>query len=132
MGRIIALDYGTKRIGVAVTDETKTISMPKPYFFSAEKDKLIEFIKENEVEEILLGLPVGMGGQETESTAKARGFARWLEDETGLPVKLIDERLTSKEIMRGERDREKVDSLVAQKMLERYIENKKNAQGNPS
>lgn|SRR3990167_7967207 len=124
MGRIAAIDYGTKRVGVAVSDETKTIAIPKPYFLNDEKTKLIEFIIENEVEEILLGLPLAMSGGETESTGKAREFGQWLKEQTGLPIKLIDERLTTKEVQRSETNRELIDSLVAQKMLERYLERK--------
>ncbi|OGE78296.1 MAG: hypothetical protein A2751_04055 [Candidatus Doudnabacteria bacterium RIFCSPHIGHO2_01_FULL_46_14] len=122
LGRILALDYGTKRIGIAVTDETKTISIPKPYILNAEKEKLNEFVKENEVEEILLGLPLGLSGQETESTKKVREFGAWLKETINLPVRLIDERLTTQEIRRTETNKELIDSLVAQKMLERYLE----------
>ena len=124
MGRILALDFGTKRIGVAVSDETKIISTPKPYFLNSEKGKLIEFIKDNEVEEILLGLPLGLASQETESTKKTREFEKWLRDRTELPVKFIDERLSTQEIRRTETNKELIDSLVAQKMLERYLESK--------
>ncbi len=121
MGRILAIDYGTKRIGIALSDEMRIISQPKPYILNAEKDKLITFITENEVEEILLGLPVGLAGQETESTKKAKDFKEWLENKTLLPVKFIDERLTTQEAMREEKNRELIDSLVAQKMLDSYI-----------
>lgn len=124
MGRILSLDYGSKRIGVAVSDETKTISQTRPYVLNQEKEKLIQFIAENEIEEILLGLPIGMSGQETESTKKAREFESWLKEKTNLPIKLIDERMTTQEIRRTETDKELIDSLVAQKMLERYLENK--------
>lgn len=121
MGKILALDYGSKRIGVAVTDETKTIAIPKPYMLNAEKEKLIDFIKENSVEEILLGLPIGLSGQETESTKKVKEFQSWLENQTNLPIKLVDERFTTQEVRRFETNRELIDSLVAQKILERFI-----------
>ncbi|OGE82566.1 MAG: hypothetical protein A2846_00360 [Candidatus Doudnabacteria bacterium RIFCSPHIGHO2_01_FULL_49_9] len=122
MGRIIALDYGTKRIGIALSDETKTISFPRPYIPASEKRKLLTFIHENEVEKILLGLPKALSGKDTESTTKTRSFMVWLETETHLPVEFIDERLTTKEAMKLETDRELIDSLVAQKMLERYLD----------
>ena len=122
VGRIIALDYGSKRIGIAVSDETKTISQPKPYILNAEKEKLITFIKENEIEEILLGLPIALSGKETQSTIKVQDFERWLKEKTNLPIKMIDERLTTQEIRRTETDKELIDSLVAQKMLERYLD----------
>jgi putative holliday junction resolvase len=122
MGRILALDYGEKRIGVAVSDEGKKIAFPKPYILNSEKKKLLEYIPTQDIEEILLGIPVGLSGQETESTKKVREFAEWLERETSLKINLIDERLTTKEIMKSEKNRERIDSLVAQKMLERYLE----------
>ena len=122
MGRILALDFGTKRIGVAVSDETKTISQPKPYILNQERNELLEFIASFEIEKILLGLPTALSGNETESTKKTRDFLVWLEAKTHLPVELIDERLTTQEILRTETNRELVDSLVAQKMLERYLE----------
>ena len=122
MGRILALDYGTKRIGVALSDETKIIAIPKPYLLYSEKQKLIQLVKDSEVEAILLGLPLGLSGQETESTKKVRKFGDWLREETNLPVRMIDERLTTKEAQGLTKDRELIDSLVAQKMLERYLE----------
>lgn len=122
MGRIIALDFGTKRIGLAVSDETKTIAFPKPFILTAQKEKLLEFITQETIEKILLGLPKSLSGKETQSTKKVRDFMVWLEAETHLPVEFIDERLSSKEIERTETDRELIDSLVAQKMLERFLE----------
>ena len=123
MGRILALDYGTKRIGVALSDATKRISQPKPYILNSEKDKLGELIKDNEVEEILLGLPLGLSSQITASTKKVREFQMWLKQKFYIPIKMIDERLTTKEAKRMETNKELIDSLVAQKMLERYLEN---------
>ena len=122
MGRILAIDYGEKRVGIAISDATKTIAQPKPYILNTEKQKLIEFIKTSEVEEILLGLPIGLSGQDTKSTQKVREFQSWLQGQASVPIKLIDERFTTKEIQRSQKDREMIDSLVAQKMLERYLE----------
>ena len=122
LGRILAIDFGTKRIGVALSDETKTIAIPKPYILNSEKEKLVELARQADLEAILIGLPVGLSGQETASSKKVRKFSAWLGEETHLPMHLIDERFTSKEALRFEKDRELVDSLVAQKMLERYLE----------
>ncbi|OGE76263.1 MAG: hypothetical protein A3C85_00285 [Candidatus Doudnabacteria bacterium RIFCSPHIGHO2_02_FULL_48_21] len=122
MGRVLAIDYGSKRIGIAVSDETKTIAQPKPYVPRDEKEKLIEYINQNEIEEILLGLPIALSGKETAATEKVKNFAAWLKQKIDLPLTMIDERLTTKEILRTEKDRELIDSLVAQKMLERYLE----------
>ena len=124
----MAIDYGEKRIGIAVSDETKTIAQPKPYCKS--RREVLEFITEYEAEKILLGLPAGLGGQETAAGKKVREFGDFLAVETKLPVEFINERFTTAEALkqlRGEGQsasgsREFVDSLVAQKMLERYLE----------
>ena len=123
MGRILAIDYGEKRIGLAVSDETKIIAQPKPYILNIEKQKLLNFIKANDIEEILLGLPIGLSGKDTKSTEKVRDFAFWLKEKTGLPIKFIDERFTTKEVTRLEKNKELIDSLVAQKLLDRYLLN---------
>ncbi len=125
MGRILAIDYGSARIGIAISDETKTIAQVRPYILNREKEKIIDLIQNSEVEEVLLGLPVGLSGQETQSTKKVRTFESWLKEKTNLPVKMIDERLTTQEVRRFEANKELIDSLVAQKMLERYLEMQK-------
>lgn len=127
MGRIFALDYGSKRIGVAVSDETKKIAFPKPYILTKEKEKLRQLIRNYEVEKILLGLPKNLSGQETKASSAVRKFGDWLQKSTGLVVGYIDERFTTQEVLRvlrGEKRRKiksLVDSLVAQRMLQRYL-----------
>ena len=122
MGRILAIDYGTKRLGVSLSDETKTIAIPKPYIATSQKEKLLDLIKENYVEEILLGLPKSLSGEETKSAKAVRKFESWLARNTNLPIKLIDERLTTKEVLRETKNKNLVDSLVAQRMLARYLD----------
>lgn len=126
MAKVLALDYGTKRIGVALSDETKKIAFAKPYLAAAEKEKLLDIIKENEVDEILLGLPKSLKGKETKMTEEVREFQTWLKSKSKVPIKLIDERFTTQEAQRGLRGekglKELIDSLVAQKMLGRYLE----------
>ncbi|MBI4049889.1 MAG: Holliday junction resolvase RuvX, partial [Candidatus Doudnabacteria bacterium] len=112
MTKILALDYGTKRIGVAISDETKTIAVPKPYIKAEEKGRILELIKDQEVDEILLGLPKALKGTETIMTREVRSFGEWLEQETKLPVRLIDERYSTKGAERITKDRELIDSLV--------------------
>ena len=126
MGRILAIDYGEKRLGIAISDETKTIALSKPYVSAATREEIIKLVNDYEVEEILIGLPVGLKGVEGESARKARAFGTWIEEQTGRAVKFIDERFSTKEIQReigkSSRGREIIDSLVAQRMLERYLE----------
>lgn len=122
MSRILALDYGTKRIGVALTDETKSIALVKPYLPLEKKKELLSFIKDNDVVKILLGLPKGLKGQETAMTREVNQFAEWLKSNCDLPVEFIDERFSSKEAGTITKDKELIDSIVAQMMLARYLE----------
>lgn len=127
MGRIVAIDYGEKRLGIAISDETKTISSPLPFIPAGDKAQLLNLIKEKEVELIIMGLPKNLQGAETKSTEAAMRFGKWLEKETKLPIKYVDERFTTKEaqhILKGETSRKArtlVDSLVAQRLLDSYL-----------
>lgn len=124
MGRILAIDYGTKRLGIALSDETKNLAFARPHILTEEKHKLLDLIKEKQIEQIILGLPLNLAGRETRSAQAARKFGSWLGEKTRLAVVYIDERFSTREILRsfpGVKTREIVDSLVAQKMLERYL-----------
>lgn len=135
MSRVLALDYGTKRIGVALSDETKKIAFAKPYISANRLSDLVMFVAEEEVSEIIVGLPKNLSGAETASAEEARKFGARITQETGLSVKFIDERFSTKEILRENRenkgDRGIIDSLVAQKMLQHYLDTK-NASGHSS
>lgn len=129
MGRILALDYGTKRIGVAISDESQKIAFPKPFIEAEKKDELLRLIADEGVEQVLVGLPKSLSGKETKSTEAARELAQWVKRNSALPVEFIDERFTTKEIqtemrgfeMKSKKYRKETDSMVAQKMLERYL-----------
>ena len=129
MSRILALDYGSKRIGVALSDETKKIAFAKPYVSRNMMSELVMLIAEEQVSEIIMGLTVSLSGEETAAAAAARKFGALITEQTGLSVKFIDERFSTKEILREHKrdkgyrgDRGAIDSLVAQKMLQRYLE----------
>lgn len=129
MGKILALDYGEKRIGLAVTDETKKVAFPKPYLLTKEKEKLLDFIKNKEVEEILLGLPKTLSGREGQSTKKVHDFAGWLKKRVNLPITFIDERFTTREALsklkytkrKIKELKAEVDSMSALLLLQSYL-----------
>ena len=132
MSRILALDYGSKRIGVALSDETKKIAFAKPYVSRNMVPELVMLVAEEEVSEIIMGLPLTLSGEEAAAAENARKLAEALTEATGLAVKFIDERFSTKEILRetrenkgymGDRgDKGIIDSLVAQKMLQNYLD----------
>jgi putative holliday junction resolvase len=98
MGRILAIDYGKKRTGLAVTDPMKIIATALDTVQTAELLKYLkEYISREPVEQIVLGLPVNLNSQDTDITPAVRVFADVLKSTfSDIPVHFYDERFTSK------------------------------------
>ena len=138
-GRVIGLDYGSRTVGVAVTDALGLTVQPLETITRKEENKLRrtcaraeEIIKELGVTEIVVGLPLHLNGEESESSAKAQAFGAMLHRRTGLPVYYQDERLTTVEAdeILGEtgvpvKDRKTfIDAVAASLILEDYLSQK--------
>ena len=97
--RILSLDHGTVRIGVAVSDEMKIIATPLEFIPTEPFDKAVarlqQLLREKEVELILIGMPRNMDGTYGPATVKVKEFIAALEPHISTPVKTWDERLTS-------------------------------------
>jgi putative holliday junction resolvase len=92
--KYLGIDWGDARIGLALGDsETK---MASPFTTVKNLEEVIEIIKDEDVEMIVVGKPVKMSGQTDKLTAEFEIFAEKLEKATGVPVEYVDERLTSK------------------------------------
>jgi len=133
--RILALDHGTRRIGVAVSDETKTIAQPLEYIPA---DPLADFLKrlkqlvaDKEVELLLVGMPRNMDGTYGPAAQKVQAFIEVVKAEVAVPIKLVDERLTSvmanrvliQANVRRDKRKEKVDKMAAAILLQSYLDN---------
>ena len=98
MGRILGVDYGESRIGLALSDDTKTIAFPFKTISNKNINYLLDLFRElsseKSIESIVIGLPLGMNGKDTNQTKKVRIFSISIEI-LGLPIFLQDERLTS-------------------------------------
>ena len=98
MGRVLGIDYGDSRIGLAMSDPLKIIASPFKTIRNEGNEKCLQvfqsLIKEKDVEAIVVGLPMGLKGQETAQTKKVREFADLLYA-LKLPIHLEDERLSS-------------------------------------
>ncbi|MDD3529755.1 MAG: Holliday junction resolvase RuvX [Gallionellaceae bacterium] len=132
-GAVLAFDFGEKRIGVAVGEWETRLAHPLETI-SAEANaprfaRIGELIAEWRPVELVVGLPFGLDGEEHDLTRRCRRFANQLHGRFGLPVRLVDERLTSVEAERrlreagkGVRDNKAaVDSLAAQEILQDYL-----------
>ena len=132
----MGIDYGDKRIGVALGDLLCIISSPYEVFINKGEDEslkhLDKIIKENDVDEIAMGLPLNMDGSEGERARLHREFGQKLSDFSGVTVHFVDERLTSAEAeeilissgVRREKRKELIDKLSAQIILQTFIDNK--------
>jgi putative Holliday junction resolvase len=100
--RVLALDYGSARCGCAVSDPTGTIVTPIDPIAQPSARRgmaaIVVLVSEREVERVVVGLPVSLGGQDTEQTRETRSFAEMLSRRLGesVPVELYDERFTTR------------------------------------
>jgi putative holliday junction resolvase len=130
--RMLALDWGESRIGAAVSDPSQTIATPlkTPLNPKTALKEIKEICEIFEVSKIILGIPLSLKGKKTDSTIKAEVFKDKLAKSTGLPVKTVDERLSTKEAekmlsgqgMNEKKQRRDKDNLSAQLMLQQYLE----------
>lgn len=135
--RKMGIDYGDKRIGIAFSDLLCVISTAYDIIKNDDKQKTLEVLanlaKEREVDEIIIGLPLNMQGEENERTQVTREFGEKLKNLTNLEVKYEDERLSSveaeeilKEAGLGWEERKKlIDKFAAQVILQSYLDNNK-------
>jgi putative holliday junction resolvase len=98
-GRVVALDYGSARCGVAVSDPTGTLATPlEPVLRPNTRkgfNRLLAAIRALEPERVVVGLPLSLSGADSAQTAEARAFAERLEHTLDAPVELYDERFTT-------------------------------------
>lgn len=134
--RILGLDHGTRRVGVAVSDEMHLIALPLEYIapepFAAFLARLKEILREKEIELILIGMPRNMDGSYGPAALKVQEFAAALKDAVTVPLKLWDERLTTTQAqkfliqggMRRDQRKEKVDQTAAAILLQSYLDSR--------
>lgn len=131
--RKMGIDYGDKRIGIALTDALCIISSPYEVFQNQSMQQSInhidKLIKEFDVDEVALGLPLNMDGTEGERAKLHREFGEALANFSGVKVFYVDERLTSAEAeelliasgVRREKRKELIDKISAQIILQTYL-----------
>ena len=128
--RILALDHGRARCGVAVSDPTGTLATPLPVVERPDSRRglaaLAALAGEREVERVVVGLPLTLRGDEGAQAEEARAFAARLEERLRVAVELYDERLTTRQAERSGGSAE-LDSRAAAHLLESYLERHRSA-----
>lgn len=133
-GRVAAIDYGTVRIGVAITDPSRTIASPLENYTrrseALDAAWIARLAEEERIAGFVVGLPVFASGEESSKSQEARAFGAWLTKVTGRPVSFYDERYSSAlaEQLLGEakltkkKRKERLDKLAAQLILTAWLE----------
>ena len=133
MGRILGIDYGESRIGLAISDKTKSIAFPFKTIKNKNIDSLLEFLNklssEKNIESLVVGLPLGMNGKDTQQTKNTRIFSRSISS-LRLPIFFQDERLTSisakksliEQNIKTGNNKEKIDERAATILLQQFLD----------
>ena len=138
--KILGIDFGLKKIGLALADSEIKIAMPSDIIYYSSKKELIGKIRriiiEKEIKKIIIGLPLSFDFQETEMSQKARSFGVILEKEFSLPIDFQNEIFSSKQVENMEFDAKRkiksrkpkqfqdVDNQSAALILESYLAGK--------
>ena len=132
--RVLGVDFGHKRIGLALSDETGTIAQPFQYIagggVAAVSRELARICAERQIGKVVVGVPLRLDGKASEQTERTLAFIAELRRATTVPVAEWDERLTSVQaerallegnVRRSER-KQKIDKVAAQIMLQSYLD----------
>ena len=134
MKRILGIDYGDVRVGLAISDLTQTIAQPFKTLLYSDSNNLLNqldnIIKENDIGLIVVGIPYNMKGEDTQQTTKVRKFISLIQDNLMIEIKLIDERLTSLEAekimhkmnIKTGSNKTKIDKIAASIILQEYLQ----------
>lgn len=138
--RVLALDLGTKRIGIAVSDFTGTVASPLTVVVRSgsrrhDHERIAALVREEEAERVVIGLPLSLSGAEGPAARAARAEARALASVVAVPIETFDERLSTVTAeralaegdVRGRARRQVVDKVAAAVFLQSYLEQRRNA-----
>jgi putative Holliday junction resolvase len=142
-GRIAAIDYGTVRIGVALSNASRTLASPFEIYTRRSTERDTEYfrklVKSESITLFVVGLPVHTHGGESKKSIEAQNFGKWLGALSGVPVEYFDERFTSafaEQLLQEagftkKGRKERLDKLAAQILLTAYLESPTRGQGGP-
>jgi len=132
VGRVLGIDHGTQRVGLAISDALRIVAHPLEVLpADADTAKRIgDLVREREVDHVVVGLPIGLNGREGEAAAKARELAGEIAAEVDVEVEMSDERFTTKtaeealleaNVKRADR-KQVIDKVAAAVMLQQWLD----------
>lgn len=132
--RFLAIDFGQKRTGLAVCDQDEMISSPLTVIEGQGGliGRILEYIESQEIEALIVGLPLNMDGSEGPQAGKVRRFAGQLKENTNLPIYFYDERLSSFEAdqklagtgLTRKKKKKRSDAIAAAEFLQAFLDSK--------
>jgi putative Holliday junction resolvase len=134
VSRVLGLDYGTKRLGLAISDADRSIASPLAVWPRQTPEQeagcFRQLIRDEGISLLVVGLPVRTTGSEGEKARAARQFGSWLHRVTGLPVVFWDERFTTQDAQQllgqagltRQQRRRRLDMVAAQILLQSYLD----------
>lgn len=134
MGRLLALDLGEKRIGLAISDEGHSIAQILEPAFQNNASffrRMKKLIRDFQIEKVLIGLPTSLSGESGPAAEKTVRYVKKIQEDFKVPVELLDERFSSmqaQKILKSERSgrnkaKNLIDNLSAQLVLQAYLDN---------
>jgi putative holliday junction resolvase len=136
-GRLLGLDFGTKRVGLAVSDDEQRLAVPLETYTVRNRDvdgrHLVAVIQDYRIVGLVVGLPLHMGGEEGLKAGEARQFGAWAGKVTSLPIAFWDERLStsladehlSAANVKSKKRKLLRDKIAAQIILQSYLDSRK-------
>jgi putative holliday junction resolvase len=132
--RIIGLDWGSVRVGIAMSDEDQKLAFPLQHTLESPQaiDEIQSLVDEYQVEKVVMGMPISLKGTATESTEKAKKFAQKLQERLKIGIDFVDERYSSvastaalrEQDIKEEEQRRIKDNIAAALMLQQYLDTK--------
>ncbi len=134
LGRVLAIDYGERRVGLAISDPMRIIATAlTTLVVKREADvmgRIVDIVHQQEITEIIVGLPLSLDGSDNARSIRVRELARALDEALGIPVSLADERFTTAaakrllpqiEDKKSRRGKEKLDQIAAVIILQDFL-----------
>lgn len=133
-GRLVGIDFGTVRIGIAISDAERRLASPFENYTCADQESDARYfenlVTSEDIAGFVIGLPVHNSGDESAKSLEAREFGRWLKETTAVPVTFYDERYTTAQAqqllstaaMTRKRQKKRLDMVAAQIILSSYLE----------
>lgn len=140
-GRIASIDFGTVRIGVAISDPDRILASPLETYsrksLAADAEYFRRLADQEAVAGFVVGLPIHLSGDESKKSMEARAFGQWLGEVTGRPICFHDERFTTSEAdamleqgrLRGKKAKQRRDMLAAQVILASFLSQRSGGTG---